>query len=399
MSETKPLEKKNKKTGNRYFRRGKKGSGKNKDGIEGKTGASKPGKDGSNGGTVASNNPMANKDKVNNKSDKSKRRRRRNKKKNVGKNGDEEISGHKLVLRLLPPNLTEEKFWEIVTPALDKLENYEIESSYFVQGEYTNKPFQDPSYSRCYIIFKKFDKLKEAAQKLATVNFMDDKIDSAIARIRISPYNKSISVIPPNRPSRRSIEGTVESDSLFKTFIQSLQIMEEEKNHYEYSEVSLFKSLKKELSKRNELANVMNKRREQALIELAGADNKKDGSKKKKKKKKNKKKKSEKIKESEDTNVNKGPSNVKNKKIRKNKQKGSNSQKENHNNSIEKNNNIVILEAAGKKELQRRKKLQKKNEMELSLNKLASLPSKNVEASSETNKQPSKMKILKRPEN
>ena len=198
MSESKPLEKAGKKPGSRNFRRGKKPSEKPKNGHDD---GSKENMKGSNDTKDLNQTKYDN----SNKTDiKKKRKKKRNRGKHFTKGGDDSITGHKLVLRLLPPNLNEEQFWNTVDPIVGKLEDYQIESSYFVQGHYTLKTFHDPTYSRAYLLFKQLDKLKEFATKIHSIRFVDDKDSSSAATIRISPYWKVTLWCLPNQIIRKT---------------------------------------------------------------------------------------------------------------------------------------------------------------------------------------------------
>ncbi|CAR26254.1 hypothetical protein ZYGR_0H00620 [Zygosaccharomyces rouxii] len=255
--------------------------------------------------------------------------------------------GVKLILRLLPPTLTKDQFLETLKPVVGDLSSWQLLRWYYVQGYYTSKIFAEPVYSRCYFIFSNMDQLKHFAQLVEPLTFVDDKDNSAKAVLKLSSYCESYD--DDNRkPSRSSeaLEGSLDQDIFFQTFMNSMKLMEQS-SEYSYADVNLLKPLEKEMNKQRELELAIQKRSESALVALAG-DNKPKKSKKKKKKSQQKE-----VKEPK-------PKKNKTKKSKSGAQaggKGSTTAPASDGKSGD-NSNVVILEAAGKKELQRRKKVQ-----------------------------------------
>ncbi|CCE65625.1 hypothetical protein TPHA_0M00500 [Tetrapisispora phaffii CBS 4417] len=327
---------------------------------------------------------------------------------------DKEVSGFKLVLQSLPPALTETEFWDAVKSVVNDTNEYQINlnSFYFVQGKLSDKPFHDPVYSRSYIMFKDMENLRKFALKIQDVTFTDANNDSSVASIKISPYNRSYnSALEKKKPAanKKVLEGTIKDDPLFKAFVQSMKIMAES-DQYMYSEINLFKPLKKELDKQKQVNEAILKQTEKALVELAGAvESEKKSKKKKKKKKKSEKKKEEETASKDSSSVAKTKSKPKGKPKLKSKSKlesksktNAKSKKVKEHDSLkkEKNNNVVILEAAGKKELQRRKRTLAKKENDLKnvqKNSFTKLPSLMPNTPNPTPSSNPKMKILKRP--
>ncbi|CAL9734718.1 hypothetical protein MOSE0_F05644 [Monosporozyma servazzii] len=285
-----------------------------------------------------------------NKRSSSNRKRKRN------RNKTPEVTGFRIVTRLLPPNLQEDAFLMEINTSLkddDFMKTFQILDYYFVQGYYPIKAFNEPRYSRAYFTFKNMEQLKQFSALLSTIVFVDDRDSAMKPRIRITSYVKSLSD-EKERSGKKSktLEGTLASDSIYKTFLKSLSIMEEDKDSdYLFDgSISLLKPLNKELLKQKKVNEGIEKKKKNALVELAGAvkqDKKSnkitnpDDAKSKKKKRKRKKKKSQKGMDDK----------IKiNDRVKKDKVKA--------------NNNIVILEAAGKKELQKRIKFQKQKEVE-----------------------------------
>lgn len=258
--------------------------------------------------------------------------------------------GVKLVLRLLPPTLTKEQFLETLKPVVGDISSWQLLRWYYVQGYYTSKIFAEPVYSRCYFIFSNMDQLNNFAQFVEPLTFVDDKDNSAKAVLKISSYCESYD--DDNRkPSRSSeaLEGSLDQDIFFQTFLNSMKLMEQS-TEYSYADVNLLKPLEKEMNKQKELEVAIQKRSESALVALAG-DNKPKKSKKKKKKAQQKEAKEPK------------PKKNKTKKSKSGAQAGGKVSTASPVASASDgksgdNSNVVILEAAGKKELQRRKKVQ-----------------------------------------
>ncbi|ODV94936.1 hypothetical protein PACTADRAFT_34686 [Pachysolen tannophilus NRRL Y-2460] len=57
----------------------------------------------------------------------------------------------KIVVRLLPPNLVADDFFKQIS---NEVNQDTIDDKYYVQGKYSSKPFELPTYSRAYILFK-----------------------------------------------------------------------------------------------------------------------------------------------------------------------------------------------------------------------------------------------------
>lgn len=285
-----------------------------------------------------------------NKKGSSSRKRKRN------RNKTPEATGFRIVTRLLPPNLQEAAFLDEIKSSLkddEFMKTYQILDYYFVQGYYPIKAFNEPTYSRAYFTFKDMEQLRKFSALLSTILFVDDRDSAMKPRIRITSYVKSLSDEKEKSGKKnKTLEGTLASDSIYKTFLKSLSIMEEDKDSdYLFDgSISLLKPLNKELLKQKKVNEGIEKKKKNALVELAGAvkQDKKankttnpDDTKSKKKKRKRKKKKGQK---GTDDKI------KSNDRVKKDKMKA--------------NNNIVILEAAGKKELQKRIKHQKQKEVE-----------------------------------
>ncbi|SCU78809.1 LANO_0A04082g1_1 [Lachancea nothofagi CBS 11611] len=257
---------------------------------------------------------------------------------------------HKLVVRLLPPNLTDKQFFDAVDIEIGSKSGPEagsefltqnVESRYYVQGHFSRKPFKLPTYSRAYLTFHEPGKLQEFARKIGNLRFTDDNDNSMIPTIAMSPYVKKLRVEDSKgvRNTKTLLEGTIEKDKTFQTFIKSLALLKENRQEYEYADLSVIQPLQKALDlKREEEARIKNQG-ERAIVALAGEVNK-EKTKKKKNKLNNKKKASDTVEPK--------------KKSKKPTSQGGGQDKQ----------NMVIIEAAGRRELQRRERIKKMVEKE-----------------------------------
>lgn len=268
-----------------------------------------------------------------------------------------EDSGLKLVLRLLPPNLSEDQFLDTLKPEIGDMKKFGVVEWYYVQGHYSANFRSEPTYSRCYFSFNDMEHLEKLVKKVQPIKFVDDKDNAANAVIKVSAYNKRLVAGPAKGvQSKQSLEGTINGDPLFQTFMKSLKTLEERTSDFSYAEVSILKPLEKELAKRKAVETEIQKKTEMALVALTGDKEKKSKS---KGKKKNKKK--DKTAKDEAGDATAEPTASASRKRKKSKKKA-NAKADVKANTAEKNNNVVILEAAGRKELQRRKKLQMEKE-------------------------------------
>ncbi|QLG71946.1 hypothetical protein HG535_0C02980 [Zygotorulaspora mrakii] len=301
-------------------------------------------------GSQASNNGKTSRSSRNRKRDRFKR--------------EKESNGVKLVLRLLPPGLTEEQFTQTLIANTGKFSDFNVVEWYYVQGSYPLKLFSEPTHSRCYFLFGAMDQLKEFSAKAEQVKFTDDRNNSSSPTSRVSLYPRMvIKETKANKRNSKDIEGKIQKDPLFKTFVDSLKLLEEHGSEYGLENVSILKPMKKELAKKRSIESEIKSRSELAMIELTGhkKNRKSKGDKESKQDKNNndkegkkKKKKSKKgtamdgLPESNSVDEKK-TRRKRSKKKKKAAKEGIDSQPQ---------ENVVILEAAGKKELQRRKNQQ-----------------------------------------
>ncbi|CCD23296.1 Upf3p NDAI_0B02610 [Naumovozyma dairenensis CBS 421] len=327
----------------------------------------------------------------------------------------------KLVLRHLPPNLNSENF--IKNVSLSKNIHDLYLEWYYIQGHYSSKLFKQPHYSRAYFIFDSIVKLNKFASIVKNMKFIDDHENVMIPLLTLSSYIKSIEENVPERsrnnpkkhqrtkaPKKDILEGTIENDDLFKMFLGRSK---ENDKVIDYGNFSLLRPVRKEVSRQKEADIAAAKKSELALTKLAGGSasstkdvtsQAKNANKDKNKDKISKENKKEKQKGAKATT---GTTEGK-KKSRRSKKKKKNVPATNTNmgsgnltfesstdNATNKKptQNVVILEAAGKKELQKRKKqISKTSNVMPSLlsqtnNNHIDSPTKNIQSS---------IKILKR---
>ncbi|ODQ58457.1 hypothetical protein WICANDRAFT_85489 [Wickerhamomyces anomalus NRRL Y-366-8] len=140
-----------------------------------------------------------------------KRKNRNNKSRNKKKSNSK---GIKLSIRLLPPNLQQDEFWNKVS---DLVNQDSILEKYFVQGKYSNKPFKLPIYSRAYIQFKDSKKLDEFVAKYKDVTFEDDR-ESMIPQFQLALLNR----VPDSSRQYLKPKQSLENMLSYKTFLKFL---------------------------------------------------------------------------------------------------------------------------------------------------------------------------------
>lgn len=133
----------------------------------------------------------------------------------------EVIEGFKVTIRLLPPNLTEEKFWEIIH---DYITENLIFSKYYFPGHYSIKPFKAPTYSRAYISFKEAKIADEFVKAFKALPFEDDK-ESTIAQFTQSLYGpmpiiKPESTISAPKSQSKNVIKSLEDHPSFQMFLK-----------------------------------------------------------------------------------------------------------------------------------------------------------------------------------
>lgn len=122
----------------------------------------------------------------------------------------------KIVIRLLPSNLSEEEFYE----QLKVYHPSELPVKYYVQGEAPRTPYDNPKYSRAYIKFRNAHELDEFLGNVRGKPFVETESgDSVIPTVEKSLYNK----MPEVERKRTKKSSSLDDDPLFKAFTIHLE--------------------------------------------------------------------------------------------------------------------------------------------------------------------------------
>lgn len=261
----------------------------------------------------------------------------------------------KLVVRLLPPMLTETQFWSTVgAPTLENKQQYfdahGIVEHYFHQGEayakFATMNARKKSYSRMYLIFKDIDHAKKYVLAIKDLTFTDDHDNSNNPTFKISQYVKLFASGSTKQKSGSALEGTIDDDKIFKNFLKSMKYVREHQFEEDVEGISMLRPIEKELALKRERKELAEKAAQHAIAKLTGVS---ESDKKKKKRKKKKK-----------GAVEETPKEKK--KRKRNKKKKEKKKKASEGNEPKADsNNFVILEKAGKQVLKER--LAKKGSM------------------------------------
>ncbi|XP_033118090.1 regulator of nonsense transcripts 3B-like [Anneissia japonica] len=119
----------------------------------------------------------------------------------------------KVVIRRLPPTLTEENFVEQISPM--------PQNDYFcfVKAERCLAPF---AFSRAYLNFTSQEDIISFSEKWDGHVFLDTNGREYVAVVEFAPYTKV-----PKKPSSRKVDprsGTIEDDDDYKKFLESLEV-------------------------------------------------------------------------------------------------------------------------------------------------------------------------------
>ena len=189
---------------------------------------------------------------------------------------------YKLVVRLLPPNLTKQQFTDTLASNDVTVEG---ESFYYVQGHYSSKLYKRQTHSRAYIHLDSLESLQHIAKIIRNCKFIDDLGNSMLPQLQLSPFIKKI-----NDTEVNSLQGSISKDHVFQTFMKSWKLMNEDKtNTLVFKELSVITPLRKELEREHNSQAELKQRKDRALIELAGNPSSKEDRKKNKKKRRKKK--------------------------------------------------------------------------------------------------------------
>ncbi|AMD19072.1 HBR171Wp [Eremothecium sinecaudum] len=184
--------------------------------------------------------------------------------------------GYKLVVRLLPPNLTSEMFFKSLQANLpsDTFLDEFTTDQYFVQGHYSKKPFKLPKYSRCYFTLPDMNNLQVLANILKDMAFVDDHDNSLAPKLALSPYVKKMGSedLKKHVKQQRKHEGTLVNDVLFQNFMKSVALIAESGGEYQYQDLRILNPIDDELKRRLKRSEIIQKQAEKAINDLAGID-------------------------------------------------------------------------------------------------------------------------------
>lgn len=146
----------------------------------------------------------------------------------INKNKDKKAKPHrpltKIILRRLPPTMTEEAFIEQVSPIPDH------DHFYFAKPDLS---LGNNVYSRAYINFTNVDDIYLFRDKFDGYVFLDEKGVEYVGIVEYAPFQR----IPKKKKKKDPKCGTIESDPIFQEFIENLHKDQEPENQpkLEYS--------------------------------------------------------------------------------------------------------------------------------------------------------------------
>ena len=127
----------------------------------------------------------------------------------ISKRVEKELHQNKVIIRRLPPDITEERFREIISPFPDHT------YFYLAPGDHTLGPL---GCSRAYIAFEKEDEIVPFRDQYDGMILESEKGGKYRAIVEFAPYQG----IPKKRkPDHRC--GTIDKDSEFQSFLESLE--------------------------------------------------------------------------------------------------------------------------------------------------------------------------------
>lgn len=267
----------------------------------------------------------------------------------------------KLVVRMLPPMLTENQFWDTIDTTIfnDKQKYFDdngIVEQYFHQGgslsRFASISTRKKSFSRMYIIFKDLECARKFSIQVKDLMFTDSEDNSNKPALKISQYVKLfINTSKRSRIDNSSLEGTIEDDDIFKNFIKSMDYVKAHQFEEDMEGISMLRPIEAELKLKRKRTEAAAKAAEIALTKLSGT---KVRSKKKRDKKKN----------GDDSSKKKSKKKRRRRKRKSKEERLAEKMKNGSNTEIK---NMVILEKAGQKILKERLKNEKKKGSNTSL--------------------------------
>ncbi|XP_072942518.1 uncharacterized protein Upf3 [Epargyreus clarus] len=146
----------------------------------------------------------------------------------INKSKDKKAKAHrpltKIILRRLPPTMTEEAFLEQVSPIPDH------DHFYFAKADPT---LGNNMFSRAYINFVNVDDIYLFRDKFDGYVFLDEKGLEYVGIVEYAPFQR----VPKKKKKKDPKCGTIESDPVYQEFIENLNKDQESENQpkLEYS--------------------------------------------------------------------------------------------------------------------------------------------------------------------
>lgn len=128
----------------------------------------------------------------------------------------------RLVIRLLPPGLTQEQFEAQITQYTTQW--HLVNNYYYVAGAYPEKPYELPTYSRAYFVVPGADTATKLQAELHAKAFSDGELNGAsVPSIGKALYeNKEYAAVPRAILKERKKKKTIEQLAQFQRFVEFL---------------------------------------------------------------------------------------------------------------------------------------------------------------------------------
>lgn len=170
----------------------------------------------------------------------------------------------KINIRLLPPNLTEDLFYEQLSNYTTALKDGSITEKYYVKGSYPEKPYERPIYSRAYLLFKNQNTMAQFVKELTNRPFIEPQSnDSMIPMIGNALYHR---MPGPSQTPAKIAENALENDDIYKEFLLFLD--------GKVADFNVIKATRKTKKKKRDRKRKEKKVSEKAKVEKPTSDKK-----------------------------------------------------------------------------------------------------------------------------
>ncbi|CCE86868.1 Piso0_005385 [Millerozyma farinosa CBS 7064] len=127
----------------------------------------------------------------------------------------------KLTVRLLPAALTWEQFTSQLEKYTDIRSNGGITNEYYVQGFYPKSPYELPSFSRAYLLFKNTALMRQFIEQVKDKPFVEEKTgNQMMPQLEKALYSK---MPTPESKLQKPANKPIEKDHIFKEFLACLE--------------------------------------------------------------------------------------------------------------------------------------------------------------------------------